>query len=81
MFVGVCVCGGGGGGWGVKHASDQCICSCIVLFSFLYNDLQVASVGPQLDLTYEHENLGDEVQVLEALADGSHPFCKVRGSE
>jgi NADH dehydrogenase (ubiquinone) Fe-S protein 1 len=45
--------------------------------SWLHNDLQVAVVGPNIDLKYEYEHLGETTQVLQKLADGSHPFCKV----
>ena len=46
-------------------------------FSWLSNELDVAMVGPKVDLTYEHENLGDSVKLLEDLASGSHPFAQV----
>lgn len=45
--------------------------------SWLHNDLQVAVVGPNIDLKYEYEHLGETTQVLQKLSDGSHPFCKV----
>jgi NADH-quinone oxidoreductase subunit G len=35
----------------------------------------VASVGPRADLTYRHENLGDDPAVLSAIAEGHHPFA------
>jgi len=45
--------------------------------SWINNDLRVAAVGPNVDLTYDVENLGDSVQVLTELANGKHPFSKV----
>ncbi|XP_052094815.1 NADH-ubiquinone oxidoreductase 75 kDa subunit, mitochondrial-like [Mytilus californianus] len=44
--------------------------------SWIHNDLEVAMVGPQVDLTFEHENLGDSTQVLQEIASGTHPFSK-----
>ncbi|KAH6923608.1 hypothetical protein HPB50_003234 [Hyalomma asiaticum] len=44
--------------------------------NWLHNELQVAVVGPPIDLTYDCEQLGDSPSTLQALASGSHPFCK-----
>jgi NADH-quinone oxidoreductase subunit G len=38
---------------------------------------RVASVGPNVDLTYKVENLGAGPQTLKQIADGTHPFCEV----
>jgi NADH-quinone oxidoreductase subunit G len=35
----------------------------------------VASIGPAADLTYKHQDLGDDAKVLEAIAAGKHPFA------
>ena len=41
-------------------------------------ELKVANVGqPGLELTYQYDQLGETVDTLRALADGSHPFSKV----
>ncbi|XP_064613579.1 NADH-ubiquinone oxidoreductase 75 kDa subunit, mitochondrial-like [Liolophura sinensis] len=48
--------------------------------SWIHNDLQVALVGTQVDLTYEYEHLGDSTSVLNDLASGKHPFSKVLNS-
>lgn len=45
--------------------------------SWLHNELRVAVLGAELDLTYTYDNLGNSAQVLEQLADGSHPFMSV----
>lgn len=39
--------------------------------------LNVAVIGPKSDLTYPHENLGDETSVLAEIASGKHAFAKV----
>uniref|UniRef100_A0A023FXY1 NADH-ubiquinone oxidoreductase 75 kDa subunit, mitochondrial n=1 Tax=Amblyomma parvum TaxID=251391 RepID=A0A023FXY1_AMBPA len=44
--------------------------------NWLHNELQVAMLGPPVDLTYECEQLGDSPATLQSLAAGSHPFCK-----
>ncbi|KAK2182990.1 hypothetical protein NP493_328g01018 [Ridgeia piscesae] len=48
--------------------------------SWLHNDLTVGVIGPQLDLTYEYDHLGDSTKVLQELAAGTHPFNKVLSS-
>ncbi|XP_077530855.1 NADH-ubiquinone oxidoreductase 75 kDa subunit, mitochondrial-like [Haemaphysalis longicornis] len=46
--------------------------------NWLHNELRVAALGPpDMDLTYDYEQLGDSPATLQALAAGSHPFCKV----
>ncbi|XP_064401362.1 NADH-ubiquinone oxidoreductase 75 kDa subunit, mitochondrial-like [Halichondria panicea] len=44
--------------------------------SFIHNELEVAMIGPKLDLTYEYEHLGDSTTVLQDIASGKHPFSK-----
>lgn len=48
--------------------------------SWLHNELQVALIGPKLDLTYDYEHLGDSCKVLEEIASGKHPFAKTLNS-
>lgn len=44
--------------------------------SWINNDLSVAMVGTQVDLTYEYDHLGDAAHILEDIASGKHPFAK-----
>jgi len=44
--------------------------------SFLHSDLEIAVIGPKVNLTYDYEHLGDSTSVLEQLAKGSLPFAK-----
>lgn len=44
--------------------------------SYIHNELEVALVGPKVDLTYDYEHLGDSTEVLEELASGKHPYSK-----
>ncbi|XP_052813438.1 NADH-ubiquinone oxidoreductase 75 kDa subunit, mitochondrial-like [Mya arenaria] len=48
--------------------------------SWINNDLTVAMVGGQVDLTYEYEHLGDSTQILSDIASGKHPFAKTLGA-
>ncbi|XP_067844199.1 NADH-ubiquinone oxidoreductase 75 kDa subunit, mitochondrial isoform X2 [Heptranchias perlo] len=45
--------------------------------SWLHNDLQVALVGTNVDLSYTYNHLGDSPQVLQEIASGKHPFSQV----
>ncbi|KAL4222175.1 NADH dehydrogenase Fe-S protein subunit 1 ndufs1 [Mactra antiquata] len=44
--------------------------------SWINNDLTVAMVGSQVDLTYDYEHLGDSASILNDIASGKHPFSK-----
>ncbi|TGZ72876.1 hypothetical protein CRM22_001826 [Opisthorchis felineus] len=43
---------------------------------WIHNELQVAMIGPKVDLTYDYEHLGDTTTVLQELLSGQHPFVK-----
>jgi NADH-quinone oxidoreductase subunit G len=45
--------------------------------TWLNGSLKVANIGGAVDLTYPVEQLGADVNVLDALADGSHAFATV----
>ena len=45
--------------------------------TWLAGPLKVANIGPAVDLTYPVEQLGTDIAVLAAIANGSHPFAKV----
>lgn len=45
--------------------------------AFLHNNLRIASIGAKVDLRYEYDHLGDDVEALEKLADGKHKFSSV----
>lgn len=48
--------------------------------SWLHNELRVAMVGHNVDLSFSYDHLGEETSVLKELADGTHPFCQVLSS-
>jgi NADH-quinone oxidoreductase subunit G len=45
--------------------------------AWLANDMKLANIGPAVDLTYPIEQLGNDITILEKIADGSHSFAKV----
>ncbi len=45
--------------------------------TWLASPLKVANIGPAVDLTYPVEQLGADISVLAAIANGSHAFAKV----
>lgn len=46
--------------------------------SWLHNELNVAVIGHKVDLSYSYDHLGEDVSILKELANGTHPFCKVK---
>lgn len=40
---------------------------------------KVATIGPPVDLTYNHTHLGSGTETLIQVAEGRHPFCAVMG--
>lgn len=52
-------------------------CSSSSSVSWLHNELRVAMVGHNVDLSYSYDHLGEEASVLKELANGTHPFCQV----
>ncbi|XP_071758821.1 NADH-ubiquinone oxidoreductase 75 kDa subunit, mitochondrial isoform X1 [Centroberyx gerrardi] len=45
--------------------------------SWLHNELQVALVGREVDLSYTYDHLGESAKVLRDIASGTHPFSQV----
>lgn len=43
---------------------------------WIHNELDVAMIGENVDLTYDHENLGSTAEVLEQLIAGTHSYSK-----
>jgi len=44
---------------------------------YLAGGFPVGVVGPDADLTYKHENFGDDAALLDAIASGKHAFAKI----
>ncbi|KAM7407396.1 hypothetical protein PAMA_003225 [Pampus argenteus] len=45
--------------------------------SWLHNELQVALVGREVDLSYTYDHLGESAKVLQEIASGTHPYSQV----
>ena len=45
--------------------------------SYVQNELEIASIGPKINLSYEHAHLGDDAALISKVCSGSHPFSKV----
>jgi len=43
---------------------------------WIHNDLNVGYIGPKVDLTYDVEHIGDSVDLVAKLANGTHAFSK-----
>jgi NADH-quinone oxidoreductase subunit G len=46
----------------------------------LSKKIKIAAIGCDADLTYDYENLGNEISVLEAISQGKHPLCEIMKS-
>jgi len=44
--------------------------------AWVHNELNVAMVGKETDLTYTYDHLGDTASVLQEIASGNHPYCE-----
>lgn len=44
--------------------------------AYLENNAKIAYVGPEVELSYPAEQLGDSLNVLEEIESGKHPFAK-----
>jgi len=45
--------------------------------AWVHNELNVAMVGKETDLSYSYEHLGDTAGVLQDIASGNHPYSEV----
>lgn len=45
--------------------------------AYVHNELQIASIGPKIDLSYQHDNLGSDASLIKDVCSGSHAFSKV----
>ncbi|KAG1714536.1 NADH-ubiquinone oxidoreductase subunit, mitochondrial [Nymphon striatum] len=44
--------------------------------TLIQNNLKVALIGSEVDLSYDYEYLGDSASILNEIANGTHPFAK-----
>ncbi|XP_036318118.1 NADH-ubiquinone oxidoreductase 75 kDa subunit, mitochondrial [Rhagoletis pomonella] len=45
--------------------------------SYINNEMDIASIGPKIDLSYDHENLGEDAGLISQICSGGHPFSKI----
>ena len=62
---------------GVNPRKDAPILNARIRKRFLTKNLKIASVGISQDLTYDYENLGNELSALEEILDGKSDFAKI----
>lgn len=43
---------------------------------YIHGEQTIALIGPDVDLTYDHEHLGETADIITKLKNGSHPFSK-----
>jgi NADH-quinone oxidoreductase subunit G len=62
---------------GVNPRKDAPILNARLRKRFLSKKIKIASIGADVDLTYNHKALGDDVKILQSILDGKNPFCEV----
>ncbi len=62
---------------GVNPRKDAPILNARLRKRFLSKKIKIASIGADVDLTYNHQFLGDDIKTLQSILDGKNPFCEV----
>jgi len=62
---------------GVNPRKDAPILNARLRKRFLSKKIKIASIGVDVDLTYNHQALGDDIKTLQSILDGKNPFCEV----
>lgn len=44
--------------------------------AYVHNEADIAMIGPQVDLSYRHENLGNDAHLISSIGSGQHAFAK-----
>ncbi|KAI9581956.1 NADH-ubiquinone oxidoreductase 75 kDa subunit, mitochondrial [Glossina fuscipes] len=45
--------------------------------AYVHNELELASIGTSVDLSYKHQDLGEDASLINDVCSGTHPFAKV----
>uniref|UniRef100_A0A1A9WX49 NADH-ubiquinone oxidoreductase 75 kDa subunit, mitochondrial n=1 Tax=Glossina brevipalpis TaxID=37001 RepID=A0A1A9WX49_9MUSC len=45
--------------------------------AYVHNELELASIGTKVDLSYKYQHLGDDANLISDVCSGAHPFAKV----
>jgi len=62
---------------GVNPRKDAPILNARIRKRFLSKKIKIASIGEDIDLTYKHQVLGNDVKILQSILDGKNPFCEI----
>ncbi len=62
---------------GVNPRKDAPVLNARLRKRFLTKKIKIASIGCDADLTYDYENLGNDLATLKAIANGQHPLCEI----
>ena len=44
--------------------------------AYVHNEADIAMIGPQVDLSYRHENLGNDASIINSIGKGQHAFAQ-----
>jgi NADH-quinone oxidoreductase subunit G len=61
---------------GVNPKKDAPILNARIRKRFLSKKLKIISIGVNADLNYPHQNLGDNLEILQQIANNQHPICQ-----
>lgn len=45
--------------------------------AYVHNEMDLALIGPKVDLSYKYDHLGENASLIEDICNGSHAFAKV----
>ncbi len=62
---------------GVNPRKDAPILNARLRKRFLSKKIKIASIGEDIDLTYKHQVLGDDIKILQSILEGKNPFCEI----
>lgn len=62
---------------GVNPRKDAPVLNARIRKRFLSKKLTIASIGCSQDLTYPYTDLGNDIEALHSILEGSHSFCKL----
>jgi NADH-quinone oxidoreductase subunit G len=62
---------------GVNPRKDAPVLNARLRKRFLSKKIKIASLGCDADLTYDYENLGNDLSTLKAIASNQHPLCEI----
>merc|ERR1719453_2521012 len=61
---------------GTNPKTENPVLNARIRKSIWVNGLEVAVIGPANNLAYNYRHLGNTLQTLKDIADGTHPYCE-----